>query len=65
MAHSKKSKIVPRNPIARSPLMRKGGVHEKSTTTKRREVREQIDDELGDWREAVEFENKVKVSKEE
>jgi len=26
----------PRNPVARSPLLRKGGVHEKSTGAKRR-----------------------------
>ena len=41
--------------------MRKGGVHEKSATTKRRQVRSKIDAELDDWREAVEFEEKVKV----
>jgi hypothetical protein len=27
---------APRNPVARSPLLRKGGVHEKSTGAKRR-----------------------------
>jgi hypothetical protein len=30
---------VPRNPVARSPLLRKGGVHEKSTGAKRRAAR--------------------------
>ena len=29
----------PRNPVARSPLLRKGGVHEKSRGAKRREAR--------------------------
>jgi len=27
---------APRNPVARSPLLRKGGVHQKSTGAKRR-----------------------------
>jgi hypothetical protein len=29
----------PRNPVARSPLLGKGGVHEKSTAAKRRRAR--------------------------
>ena len=29
----------PRNPVARSPLLRKGGVHEKSTGAKRRHMK--------------------------
>ena len=28
----------PRNPVARSPLLGKGGVHEKSTRAKRRQA---------------------------
>jgi hypothetical protein len=41
--------------------MRKGGVHEKSATTKRRQVRSKIDAALDDWREAVEVEREVSV----
>jgi len=52
---------APRNPVARSPLMRKGGVHEKTTTTKRRAEKEALLDELEDWREAVEFEKEVRL----
>lgn len=63
MPSFKKPTTPPRNPVARSPLMRKGGVHEKSTTTKRRQVKDQIDSELEDWREAVEFEDDVNVNK--
>lgn len=55
----KKRTSAPRNPVARSPLMRKGGVHEKTATTKRRQVRKKIETELEDWREAVEFELEV------
>ena len=29
----------PRNPVARSPLLRKGGAHGKSTAAQRREAR--------------------------
>jgi hypothetical protein len=29
----------PRNPVARSPLMRKGGAHGKTTAAKRRQAR--------------------------
>lgn len=55
---------APRNPVARSPLMRKGGVHEKTATVKRRQVKTQIDAELEDWREAVEFEENLKSDSE-
>jgi hypothetical protein len=61
MAPIKKATKAPRNPVSRSPLMRKGGVHEKSTTSKRRQIKDQIDSELEGWREAVEFEENVKI----
>jgi len=43
--------ITPRNPVVRSPLMRKGGVHEKGKTAKRQQ---------NDWREEVEFERSLR-----
>lgn len=51
--------IVPRNPVAQSPLMRRGGVHEKNATSKRQEVKAAVEAELEDWREAVEFEREM------
>ena len=46
----------PRNPVARSPLLGKGGPHERTTSAKRqrqeRELRKRIRDELPDEREA-------------
>ena len=33
---------APRNPVARSPLLRKGGVHEKSIGAKRRHAKIQL-----------------------
>lgn len=31
--------ITPRNPVARSPLLRKGGVHDRTNAAKRRHAR--------------------------
>ena len=56
----KKPSNAPRNPVAQSPLMRKGGVHEKSPAAKRKQVQDEIGTELEDWREAVEFELEVR-----
>jgi hypothetical protein len=36
----------PRNPVARSPLLHKGGVHEKSTGAKRRHARMSLQRQL-------------------
>ena len=33
-----RAKLKPRNPVARSPLLRKGGAHGKSTAAKRRQA---------------------------
>jgi hypothetical protein len=35
----KKHVLTPRNPVARSPLMRKGGAHGKTTRAKRRQAK--------------------------
>jgi len=43
--------LKPRNPVARSPLMRKGGVHEKSATAKRQQAREGLNRQLDDWQD--------------
>lgn len=37
----------PRNPVARSPLLGKGGVHEKSTSAKRRRAKVELAREIG------------------
>ena len=34
--------LRPRNPVARSPLLAKGGVHEKSRKAKRRQARVEL-----------------------
>ena len=44
-------KDKPRNPVARSPIMKKGGVHQKSRSSERRQKNEVIDDELQEWKE--------------
>lgn len=54
--------IIPRNPVARSPLMHKGGVHEKSKTVRRQQANNTMQEELQDWREAVQFELEIRDS---
>jgi hypothetical protein len=56
----KKTSTKPRNPAARSPLMKKGGVHEKTKTSKRRSSKESVKGDLEDWRDDVKFERSVK-----
>lgn len=43
-----------RNPVARSPLLRKGGPHERSTGGKRRRARLLIHDAIEEWLETEE-----------
>ena len=57
---TKNPAIKPRNAAARSPLMKKGGVHEKTKTSKRRASKESVKGDLEDWREDVKFERSVK-----
>ena len=52
--------MTPRNPVVRSPLMRKGGVHEKGKTAKRQQSRQALSAQLDDWREEVEFERSLR-----
>ncbi len=44
----------PRNPVALSPLLRKGGIHEKSKSGIRAEHKQKLQTELIDWREELE-----------
>ena len=60
MAIKDRGTIVPRNPVARSPLLRKGGVHEKSKTAKRRQTSQALKVQLEDWREELEFERDLR-----
>ena len=46
----------PRNPVARSPLLRKGGAHQRSPSAGRQQSRREIDDLLEDWEEALDDE---------
>jgi hypothetical protein len=49
-------RLRPRNPVALSPLLRKGAVHERSKSGLRAEVKQQLQDELTHWREVLEDE---------
>ncbi|MCV6637992.1 hypothetical protein [Candidatus Albibeggiatoa sp. nov. NOAA] len=39
-----------RNFVARSPLLRKGGVHEKSKTGQRHKAKQELKKEVANWR---------------
>ena len=41
----------PRNPVARSPLLRKGGVHRKSRSAERMQSKRELKEEAEDERE--------------
>ena len=43
-----RAKLKPRNPVARSPLLRKGGAHGKSTAAKRRQAQVELLKKLRD-----------------
>ncbi len=46
----------PRNPVALSPLLRKGGIHERSKSGVRAEANQKLQDELEFWQEELEEE---------
>lgn len=53
--------IVPRNPVARSASMRRGGVHARGRTAERMGSRARVRELTEDWREELEFEREVRV----
>jgi len=52
--------IKPRNPVMRSPLLRRGGVHQTSKTSLRQGARQALEAQLDDWREDLEFERSLR-----
>lgn len=54
-------KDKPRNPVARSPLMKKGGVHQKSRSGQRQQERDVVQSELDEWAD----EDDIRETKEE
>ncbi len=51
--------IKPRNPVALSPLLRKGGVHCKSNSAIRQSRRVSLAQDLRDWQFELDFERKL------
>ena len=49
-----------RNPVARSPLLRKGGAHQKAKSAVRQQQKLSNHSLLDDWREELEFEREMK-----
>ena len=48
--------IKPRNPVARSPLLRKGGVHKQSSSGIRQSQKAVLDQSIQNWREELQLE---------
>jgi len=44
--------ITRRNPVAASPLLRKGGVHQRPRSGERRLARQRLDQAVDEWWEA-------------
>ena len=53
------STLVPRNPVARTLATRRGGAHQASKASERRNVRSNLDNQLETWREDLEFEREL------
>lgn len=49
--------LKPRNPVVRSPLLRKGGAHQTSVSAKRQQSRDALRDAAQEWREELEQQN--------
>ena len=54
--------IVPRNPTTRSPLMRRGGVHQQSKTSQRSRSRLNVTQQAENWQEELELEQSDDVN---
>lgn len=49
-----------RNHVARSPLLRKGGAHTKSTSSERQSEKREVEEIKENWREELDFERQIK-----
>ena len=54
---AKERKIKPRNPVARSPLLRKGGVHEKSRTSERSDTKRDLEEKVANLEDELQAED--------
>ncbi len=59
---TQKMRIKPRNLVACSPLMKKGGVHQKSQSALRSQKRQHLLLQLEDWQDDLAFETTLKQS---
>ena len=55
-----KNSLKPRNKVAMSPLLRKGGVHGPSDQTIRRKTKQSTKLLLSDWEEELAFEREIR-----
>lgn len=52
---------APRNPLACSPLLRKGGIHTQSKTGQRTRAKLNVEDEINEWRDEQAFITKLET----
>lgn len=57
-----KQGIKPRNLVACSPLMKKGGVHQKSQSALRSQKRQQLLSHIEEWQDDLAFERELQQS---
>lgn len=57
-----KKSVKPRNLIACSPIMKKGGAHQKNQSAFRSQNRQQLISQLESWQEDLAFERELKQS---
>lgn len=58
----KRKQFKPRNLVACSPLMKKGGIHQKSKSALRTQTRQKLNTQLEDWQDDLAFERELKQS---
>jgi hypothetical protein len=54
MPENRRGRLIRGNPVAQNPLLRKGGVHQKSRSAERRGDRKVVEDGVGEWWEDME-----------
>lgn len=52
--------LKPRNPVARSPLLRRSGAHQPKRSTQRRAARDSVLSELDEWRDELDDDRVVR-----
>jgi len=52
MPNQRTGRIAPRNHVALNPLLKKGGVHEKTNSAKRKKAKRDLQKQVRAWRDS-------------